>query len=65
LFLLANEAAALQGVVGYIKHGTPAFVQTNLALSAAGFATFAAGALFIAIAAFGIYTRNLWTAAVP
>jgi hypothetical protein len=25
----------------------------------------AAAALFIAIAAFGIYTRNLWTAAVP
>lgn len=39
--LLANEAAALPEVVGYLKHGTPAFVQTNLALSAAGFATFA------------------------
>ena len=39
--LLANEAAALQRVVGYIKHGTAAFVKTNLALSAAGFATFA------------------------
>jgi hypothetical protein len=43
--LLASEAATLQRVVGYIKHGTPAFVQTNLTLSTAGFATFALIAL--------------------
>jgi MFS transporter, YNFM family, putative membrane transport protein len=39
---LADEAReALPDVASFIQHGTPAFVQTNLALFASGFATFA------------------------
>jgi MFS transporter, YNFM family, putative membrane transport protein len=39
---LAGEAGeALPDVASFIQHGTPAFVQTNLALFASGFATFA------------------------
>jgi MFS transporter, YNFM family, putative membrane transport protein len=39
---LAGEAReALPDVASFIQHGTPAFVQTNLALFASGFATFA------------------------
>jgi MFS transporter, YNFM family, putative membrane transport protein len=39
---LADETReALPDVAGFIQHGTPAFVQTNLALFASGFGTFA------------------------
>lgn len=40
--MLAQEARkALPDVASFIQRGTPEFVQTNLALFAAGFATFA------------------------
>jgi MFS transporter, YNFM family, putative membrane transport protein len=41
LFMEKDTKLALPDVASFIQHGTPAFVQTNLALFASGFATFA------------------------